>query len=90
MNTLKSNNQLTIEGVIPKNTLNNDEAKRELNKIEQNVDREKLLYETNGYTYSFKNLQTIKTFGRDIYIYMRAKLRLKKQINIKPIYLLKS
>ena len=90
MNTLKSNNQLTIEGVIPKNALNNDEAKRELNKIEQNVDREKLLYETNGYTYSFKNLQTIKTFGRDIYIYMRAKLRLKKQINIKPIYLLKS
>ena len=70
MNTLKSNNQLTIEGVIPKNALNNDEAKRELNKIkeiEQNVDREKLLYETNGYTYSFKNLQTIKTFGRDIY-----------------------
>ena len=90
LNTLKSNNQLTIEGVIPKNALNNDEAKRELNKIEQNVDREKLLYETNGYTYSFKNLQTIKTFGRDIYIYMRAKLRLKKQINIKPIYLLKS
>ena len=73
MNTLKSNNQLTIEGVIPKNALNNDEAKRELNKIkeiEQNVDREKLLYETNGYTYSFKNLQTIKTFGRDIYIYI--------------------
>ena len=69
LNTLKSNNQLTIEGVIPKNALNNDEAKRELNKIEQNVDREKLLYETNGYTYSFKNLQTIKTFGRDIYIY---------------------
>ena len=70
MNTLKSNNQLTIEGVIPKNALNNDEAKRELNKIkeiEQNVDREKLLYETNGYKYSFKNLQTIKTFGRDIY-----------------------
>ena len=68
MNTLKSNNQLTIEGVIPKNALNSDEAKRELNKIEQNVDREKLLYKTNGYTYSFRNLQTIKTFGRDIYI----------------------
>ena len=68
MNTLKSNNQLTIEDV---NALNNDEAKRELNKIkeiEQNVDRKKLLYETNGYTYSFKNLQTMKTFGRDIYI----------------------
>ena len=27
----------------------------------------KLVYETNEYTYSFKNFQTIKTFGRDIY-----------------------
>ena len=70
MNTLKSNNQLTIEDVIPKNALNNDEAKKELDKIkeiEKNVDREKLIYETNEYTYSFKNFQTIKTFGRDIY-----------------------
>ena len=56
--------------MIPKNTLNNDEAKRELDKIkkiEKNVNREKLIYETNEYTYSFKNFQTIKTFGRDIY-----------------------
>ena len=56
--------------MIPKNTLNNDEAKRELGKIkkiEKNVNREKLIYETNEYTYSFKNFQTIKTFGRDIY-----------------------
>ena len=70
LNTLKSNNQLTIEDVIPKNALNNDEAKKELDKIkeiEKNVDREKLIYETNEYTYSFKNFQTIKTFGRDIY-----------------------
>ena len=29
--------------------------------------KEKLIYETNEYTYSFKNFQTIKTFGRDIY-----------------------
>ena len=28
---------------------------------------EKLVYETNEYTYIFKNFQTIKTFGRDIY-----------------------
>ena len=44
--------------------------KKELDKIkeiEKNVNREKLVYETNGYTYSFKNFQTIKTFGRDIY-----------------------
>ena len=70
MNTLKSNNQLTIEDVIPKNALNSDEAKKELDKIkkiEKNVDREKLVYEANQYTYSFKNFQTTKTFGRDIY-----------------------
>ena len=55
--------------MIPKNALNNDEAKKELDKIkeiEKNVDREKLIYETNEDTYSFKNSQTIKTFGRDI------------------------
>ena len=70
LNTLKSNNQLTIEDVIPKNALNNDEVKKGLDKIkeiEKNVDREKLIYETNEYTYSFKNFQTIKTFGRGIY-----------------------
>ena len=56
--------------MIPKNALNNDEAKKELDKIkeiEKNVDREKFIYETNEYTYNFKNFQTTKTFGRDIY-----------------------
>ena len=38
-----------------------------LKKQKKNVDREKLIYETNEYTYNFKNFQTIKTFGRDIY-----------------------
>ena len=78
LNTLKSNNQLTTEDVIPKNALNNDEAKKEPDKIkeiEKNVDREKLIYETNEYTYSFKNFQTIKTFGRDIY---EGKITLEK------------
>ena len=28
---------------------------------------EKLVYETDEYTYSFKNFQAIKTFGPDIY-----------------------
>ena len=45
LNTLKSNNQWTIEDVIPKNASSNDEAKKELHKIkeiEKNVDREKL------------------------------------------------
>ena len=70
MNTLKSNNQLTTEDGIPKSALNNDEAEREFDKIkdiEKNVDREKLIYETNAYTYSFKKNQTIKNFGRYIY-----------------------
>ena len=56
--------------MIPKNVLNNDEAIKELDKIkeiENNVDREKLVYKTNEYTYSFENFQTIKTFGKDIY-----------------------
>ena len=35
LNTLKSNSQLTIEDVIPKNALNNDEAKKELDKIKE-------------------------------------------------------
>ena len=66
LNTLKSNNQLTIGDVIPENTLNNYEAKKELDEIkeiEKNVDREKLIYEADEYTYSFKSFQTIKTFG---------------------------
>ena len=56
--------------MIPKNWLNNDEAKKELDKIlkiEQSVDREELVYKTNEYTYSFENFQTIKAFGKDIY-----------------------
>ena len=42
--------------MIPKNALNNDEAKKQLdktNEMEENVDREKLIYETNDYAYSF-------------------------------------
>ena len=56
--------------MIPKNALNNDGAKKKIDKIkkiEKNVDREKLIYEANEYTYSFKIFQTIKTFGRDIH-----------------------
>ena len=70
LNTLKSNNQLTTEDVITNDALKNDESKKELDKIkeiEKNIDREKLIYEANKYTCSFKNFQTIKYFGRDIY-----------------------
>ena len=70
MNTLKSNNQLTTEDAIPNDALNDNEAKKEPDKIkeiEKNVDRKKLIYETNEYTYSFKIFQTIKTFDRHIF-----------------------
>ena len=52
LNTLKSNKQLTVEDLTPKNSLDNDEAKKELDKIKEidkNVDREKLVYEANEY-----------------------------------------
>ena len=58
--------------MIPNDAKNNDEAKKALDKIkeiEKNVDRQKLIYETNEYTYSFKNYQKFfqKTLGRNIY-----------------------
>ena len=56
--------------MVPKNALNNNEAKKDLDKIkevEKNIDREKLIYETGECKYSFKKFQTIKTFRRDIY-----------------------
>ena len=84
-NTLKSNNQLTIKDVIPKNPLNNDEAKKEFHKIkeiEKNVDRKKLIYKTNEYTYSFENFQTIKTFGRDVY---EGKITIKEDLLVETM-----
>ena len=56
--------------MIPNDAVNNNEAKKEVDKIkeiEKKIDREKLIFETNECTYSFKNFQTIKTFGQDIY-----------------------
>ena len=71
LNTFKSDNEkLTIEDVIPKSALNNDEAKKELDKIkeiEKTIDREKLVYRASENTYNFKNFRTVRTFGRDIY-----------------------
>ena len=60
--------------MIPKNAQNNDEARKGLDKIKEidkNVNREKLMYKTNEYTYSFKNFQTIKVL---VEIFMRVKL----------------
>ena len=56
--------------MIPKSALNNDEAEKEIDKIkeiENSIDREKLIYKSNKYTYDFRNFQTIRTFGEDIY-----------------------
>ena len=55
--------------MIPENTLS-QEAKNELNEIkelENTVDRKNLVYRTNEYIYSFENVRTKNTFGRDIY-----------------------
>ena len=60
--------------MIPKNAQNNDEARKGLDRIKEidkNVNREKLMYKTNEYTYSFKNFQTIKVL---VEIFMRVKL----------------
>ena len=43
------------------------ESKNKINKIkeiEKMVDREKLYYKTNKFTYNFQNFQTISTFVR--------------------------
>ena len=61
--------EVTIKNIIPENILN-DEAKKEIDKIteiEKTMDREKLVYRANEYTYSFQNFRTIRAFGRDIY-----------------------
>ena len=56
--------------MIPKSALNNDEAIKELNKINEikkNVDRKKLGYRASEYTYNCRNFRTTITFGSDIY-----------------------
>ena len=39
----------------------------EVIEIKKILDRETLISRASEYTYSFKNVQAIKTFGRDIY-----------------------
>ena len=48
--------EVTIKNIIPENILN-DEAK--ITEIEKTIDREKLVYRANEYTYSFQNFRTI-------------------------------
>ena len=38
-----------------------------IKEIEKTAGRENLIYRASEYTYSFKNFQTIRTFGKDIY-----------------------
>ena len=38
-----------------------------IKEIKKKVHREKLVYETNEYSYGFKIFQTIRTFGKDIH-----------------------
>ena len=74
LNTLEYDNNKKIEikneNIIPKSAFAGDEAKEEFNKIkeiEENVDRENLLYKASGNTYNFRKFNTIRTFGKDIY-----------------------
>ena len=74
LNTLKSDNnkklEIKNEDIIPKSAFPNDETKEEINKIaemEITIDREKLVYKVTEYTYDYRNLRTIRMFGRDIY-----------------------
>ena len=74
---LTNTQEVTIKNTIPESILN-DEAKKEIHKIseiEKTIDREKLVYRANEYSYSFQNFRTIKTFGRDIY---NGEITLKK------------
>ena len=70
LNDLKSDNKkFTIEDVIPKSAFANDKAKEEFNKIkkiEDTIDRKKLVYKASGNTYDFRKFTTIRTFGEDI------------------------
>ena len=52
LNTLKSNEKLTIEDAIPKSAFSNDETKEEFDEIvknEKTIDREKLIYKSKKY-----------------------------------------
>ena len=87
-NNNNNNNKLAIkdENIIPKSAFGNDEAKDEFNKIkklEKNVDREKLIYDSDKYIYDFRKFKTIRTFGKDLY---EGKISLK-QADVEQSYL---
>ena len=58
VNTLKSNNQLTIEDLVPKNALNTDEAKKSLIKLKkQKKMQTDKNYERNEHTIILKTFK---------------------------------
>ena len=74
LNALKSDNKLEIKDkdIIPESSFANDESRKELNRIremEESIDRSKLVYKTDSNTFDFRKFNTVRTFGKDIYIY---------------------
>ena len=68
LNTLKYDNKIENENRIPNSAFASDEAKKELEKIlkiEKTIDREKLIYKKNKYTYDFRKFNTIRTLDED-------------------------
>ena len=58
------------EKIILKSAFASDEVKEEINrilKVEENVDREKLVYDSGKYTYDFRMFNTIRIFVEDLY-----------------------
>ena len=48
--------------MIPKSTLNNESEKEidQIKEIENSIDRAKLIYKSNKYTYDFRNFNNFK------------------------------
>ena len=74
LNTLKSDNnkklEIKNENIIPESAFASDEAREKINKIlriEQNVDREKIVYDAGKYRYDFRIFNTIRTFSENLY-----------------------
>ena len=58
------------ENIILKSAFASDEAKEEINrilKVQKNIDREKLVYDSGKYTYDFRMFNAIRIFGEDLY-----------------------
>ena len=94
LNILKSDSKEKLkiknENTIPKSAFASNEAKEVLQlfihkilKIENNVDREELVYDAGKYKYDFKMFNTISS--PLVKTYMKVKLLLKKLLKINQI-----